>query len=336
MNDSSVLVSISCLTYNHAPYLRDCFDGFLSQKTGFEFEVLIHDDCSSDGSVEIIKSYTEKYPHIFKPLFEKENQFSQGIHGGTILWNLPRAKGRYIAICEGDDYWTDPYKLQKQVDYMDKNPGVGLCYTDYNLYEQVSGVITKDLFKNGKHRPVDFRDFLVNEGYIAPMSWLIRRSVLESLDVAMYTDLSYSIALAMLKQSKVYYLPETTCVYRSHPGSASDPLTDEGYFKQYYGVFKTKLFFAEKYQVDQSTMSLIKSGGYVRLLPYAMRIHQDSFIEEARSFFSGMDFHMDSLIALCKYYNISVSDCRNARNSKSYRLGRALLHPFNLLKALVK
>ncbi len=115
-NNKTPLVSICSITYQHAPYIRQCLDGFLMQKTDFAFEVLIHDDASTDGTEEIIREYEAKYPDIIKPLYEEENQWVKGRRGSR-TFNFPRAKGKYIAMCEGDDYWTDPLKLQKQVDF---------------------------------------------------------------------------------------------------------------------------------------------------------------------------------------------------------------------------
>lgn len=117
-----IKVSICCITYNHAPFIRQCLDGFLMQQCNFGFEVLIHDDASTDGTQEIIKEYQKKYPDIIKPIFQIENQYSKGIRGMNLRFNFPRAQGKYIALCEGDDYWTDPLKLQKQVDYMQTHP----------------------------------------------------------------------------------------------------------------------------------------------------------------------------------------------------------------------
>lgn len=112
------LVSISCITYNHEPFIRQCLDGFLMQKCDFEYEILIHDDASTDGTQDIIKEYQDKYPEIVKPIFQIENQLSKGVRAINATFNYPRAQGKYIALCEGDDYWTDPLKLQKQVDFL--------------------------------------------------------------------------------------------------------------------------------------------------------------------------------------------------------------------------
>ena len=116
-----ILVSICCVTYNHQPYIKDCLDSFLMQKGNFDIEVLIHDDASTDGTKEIIEAYKEKYPDIFFPIFQIENQYSKGFRGFTARYNFPRCRGKYIALCEGDDYWTDPTKIQQQVDFLENN-----------------------------------------------------------------------------------------------------------------------------------------------------------------------------------------------------------------------
>lgn len=117
-----IMVSISCITYNHQKYIRECLESLLMQKTDFKYEILIHDDASTDRTSEIIEEYRKKYPDIIKPIFQKLNQYTQGIRQINYNFNYTRAQGKYIAICEGDDYWTDSYKLKKQVDFMEKNP----------------------------------------------------------------------------------------------------------------------------------------------------------------------------------------------------------------------
>lgn len=120
MDKNEIVVSVSCLTYNHEKYLKQALDSILMQKTNFKYEIIVHDDVSSDGTVSIIEEYARKYPSIIKPIIQSENQYSKGI-SITHKFILPMAKGKYIAYCEGDDYWTDPYKLQKQVDFLENN-----------------------------------------------------------------------------------------------------------------------------------------------------------------------------------------------------------------------
>lgn len=123
---NEIKVSILCTVYNHEKYLRRCLDGFINQKTNFRYEAIIHDDCSTDNCKKIIEEYKKKYPDIIVPIYEKENQYSQG-KDMFIDILMPKMKGKYFAICEGDDYWIDEYKLQKQYDFMENNPEYSLC-----------------------------------------------------------------------------------------------------------------------------------------------------------------------------------------------------------------
>ena len=133
--EDKIMVSICCLTYNHSRFIQQCLEGFLAQKCNFSFEVLIHDDASTDDTQQIIKTFEEKYPTIIKPIYQKENQYSKGIKP-TLKYNFPRAKGKYIAICEGDDYWTDAHKLQKQVDFLEQNPDYVMCSHDITAIDE--------------------------------------------------------------------------------------------------------------------------------------------------------------------------------------------------------
>ena len=126
MKNREMGVSVCCLVYNHEKYLRKCFDAFVNQKTNFKYEVLIHDDASTDSSKEIIKEYVEKYPEIFKPLYQQENQTSKG-KKVSLEFQYPRITGKYVAWCEGDDYWTDDFKLQKQYDMLEQFPDKVFC-----------------------------------------------------------------------------------------------------------------------------------------------------------------------------------------------------------------
>jgi len=120
------VVSICCITFNHVKYIRSCLDGFVMQKTTFPFEVLIHDDASTDGTQDIIREYQQKFPEIIKPIYQKENLYSKNMDVNS--FNFERVRGKYVALCEGDDYWTDEDKLQIQVDFMESHPECSVCF----------------------------------------------------------------------------------------------------------------------------------------------------------------------------------------------------------------
>ncbi len=125
-SNENIKVSVLCVAYNHEKYIRQALEGFVKQKTNFQFEVLIHDDASTDRTADIIREYAERFPDIVKPVFQKENQYSKGAKI-EYEYLYPRVKGKYVAYCEGDDYWTDEYKLQKQFDVMEQHPNCSIC-----------------------------------------------------------------------------------------------------------------------------------------------------------------------------------------------------------------
>lgn len=181
-----IKVSICCLVFNHEKYLRKCLDGFVMQKTDFEYEVLIHDDASSDGSPDIIREYENQYPNIFKPIYQQENKFSKGV---DISWEYqyPRAKGKYIALCEGDDFWTDTNKLQQQFDLMEKDESITMCTHTVN-YVNESGKPTGRVKPNpmGKDKYMLSQDFVrsMMQGDFYPFqtsSYFLRADVFKKL-----------------------------------------------------------------------------------------------------------------------------------------------------------
>ena len=126
MNNDRVMVSIYCLTYNHEDYIRDCLDGFIMQETDFPFEVIVHDDASTDHTADIVREYQTKYPDIIKPIFQKENQYRAKVPF-IQKYIFPEVSGKYVGVCEGDDYFTDKTKLQRQVDLMESHPECHFC-----------------------------------------------------------------------------------------------------------------------------------------------------------------------------------------------------------------
>lgn len=140
MENTSPLVAIKCMTYNHEFYISQCLDGFIMQKTDFPFIAVVHDDASTDKTASIILEYAKKYPNIIKPIFETENQYSKHDGSLTRIFDSALPSGvKYIAICEGDDYWTDPYKLQKQYEFLESNADYNLVFSPVKYYSQSKG-----------------------------------------------------------------------------------------------------------------------------------------------------------------------------------------------------
>jgi len=132
------LLSIVCLAYNHAAFIRETLEGFLRQETDFPFEVIVHDDASTDTTAAIISEYAARFPSVIKPIYQHENQYRKGVPFSTRLF--AQARGKYIAYCEGDDYWIDPRKLQIQVDFLEHHRDYVMTYHDAFMFNS-QGVV---------------------------------------------------------------------------------------------------------------------------------------------------------------------------------------------------
>lgn len=220
MKDNEIKVSVICLTYNHEDFITDALDGFVNQKTDFKYEVIVHDDASTDKTPDIIRKYEKEHPDMIRPIYQTQNQYSKG---GDIIEGIiyPRIKGKYIALCEGDDHWCSDSKLQKQVDFLESHPEytacthssmsidieTGLSYT-YHPVKHDCDILARDIFDWGDnrfhtaslmyrtkymYRPPEFR--LCNVGDLPTAIWLVING-------------------------KIRYLKDTMSVYRRNvPGS---------------------------------------------------------------------------------------------------------------------
>ena len=269
---NSLMVSIRCITYNHEPYIRKCLEGFVIQKTNFRFEAIVHDDASTDKTADIIREYEKKYPDIIKPIYEKENQYSK--HDGSLQRIMNNAcKGKYIAICEGDDYWTDPFKLQKQVDFLECHSDYGLVYTDFNIFKSKTHEMKYALINSGQFPIINsFEEHLFKAAFIAPMSWVLRKDLLKFIDNYKGTDGSFVLALEIFLHSKVYFLNEVTCVYRMHEGSISHQQSFIKHFIYEKGVHDTQMYYLNKYKLNEKIRKL--DWFYKKYYPYLIAINE--------------------------------------------------------------
>ncbi len=231
------LVSICSLSYNHSKYIRKSLDSLLSQKTSFRFEIIVHDDASSDGTSEILREYAEKYPEIIKPIFQKENQYSKGIKP-IFEYVFPMANGKYIALCETDDYWIDPYKLQKQVDFMEKNPDVVICGTESILRNEINKTETKSFESSIKYFTSD--DF-IKGSFVNTLTVLFRKpnKIPDFVKQCSYTD--YCLWMYLLKKDngKAVKLPDVTAIYRIHKDGV---YSGKGTIKRDIETLETRLY----------------------------------------------------------------------------------------------
>lgn len=221
---NDVMVSIVCITYNHRKVIEQAIKGFLKQKTSFKYKIIIHDDCSTDGTIEVIQKYERKYPDLFDVIYESENMYSKGIDVLDISFS--HIEGKYYAICEGDDCWIDENKLQKQVDFMEKNSDVSLCV--HSAEEVMWAKSEKHIIplKQNKSRFYSIKDaILVGGAYFPTCSFLLRTSV------GVYTSLKwedgicgdYAILLYAGMKGKIYYMSDIMSRKNTfYPGSWAD------------------------------------------------------------------------------------------------------------------
>lgn len=241
--DGQPFVSICCITYNHEAYIRSALDGFLSQKTDFLFEILIHDDASQDGTADIIREYERRYPGQIRPILREENQYSKGISNISIF-NFPRARGKYIAMCEGDDYWTDPYKLQKQIDYLEAHPDCALCFHSA-VIQSVDGSKAEGMMRpyKGNRRIEPGRIVDKTSGYPTASLTFPAYIVKELPDYYVNCPVGdIPMQLMMAAEGYGWYMDEPMCVYRVGVASSWTTLMRQGDYenkqKRYYRQMK--------------------------------------------------------------------------------------------------
>lgn len=207
-----IVVSVLLMTYNKKKYIKEAIDSILSQKTDFKYELIIRDDASTDGTDLIIKEYQKKYPDIIKPIFMKKNNFNKNTR--LIKETLGYSKGKYIAFMDGDDYWIDDNKLQKQVNYMEEHLDcVALC-TNYKVYNDVTKRFKK---KKSKEKDYSVDEIISGDGgMFSSASIMARRSATKPSGdfyyVSPFEDYVSMINIAL--QGKVHLLKDYTSVYR--------------------------------------------------------------------------------------------------------------------------
>lgn len=269
------VVSVCCATYNHVDYIETALRGFLIQKTNFPFEILIRDDASYDGTAGIVLEYAKLYPNIVKLFVESENQFSKGIRAGFVWGRL--ASGEYLALCQGDDFWTDSFKLQRQIDLIYKHPGAVMSVALTEFCKQDGNKLTYSVATKGPDREV-LKVSDIHKYYFHTSTYVVSRSVyVEAFNSCFIKHgLFGDTALRAVAISKgdVVYLPEIVSVYR---------ITGEGVW--------SSLNNAERLAYEYNTarkLSLILPGVHGRVQKnklFGLRMAQFKQACESRDFF---------------------------------------------------
>lgn len=300
-----VMVSICVQTFQHVNYIEDCLNGILNQKTSFNYEILLGDDGSTDGTREICKTYASKYPDIIRLfLHHRENNIS--IYGKptgrfNFVYNLHSARGKYIAICEGDDYWTDQDKLQRQLDFLEQNPTYNLVY--HNADIELNGQSIGRIYEKEIQPDLSIKDYF--KGYFAQTCCAMIRNSAEtrsrflSVPVKQLDDVRLFIS-AIGPNGMYHYQNLVMAAYRKHEGGIWSLITDVKKIEQqilidFYKITEFKSYDgvdAVKPKLKKNILKLIWLNTFKLNLKEAMRRKKQyrkvnytlSFIEQFKLF----------------------------------------------------
>ena len=257
-NSDTPLVSVKCMTFNQEKYISQALDGFLKQKTDFPFEILVHDDASTDKTADIIRDYTKRFSKIIKPIYETENQFTKG-NGAHHVKIDAMIKGKYIAFCEGDDYWIDEKKLEKQVSFLEKNKNYGMCYSRVYQYLQSDEKYSK--YKFGE-KIKNYETLFIYGCKIPTNSVICRKQlldeyqkVIEHIDISNWKMGDLPKWLFIYKNSKVKFFKDIMSVYRILEESASHSIDKN----------KIKMFRESSISIRKSFLELYPGKNYLEL-----------------------------------------------------------------------
>lgn len=300
VKNTAIMVSIICIVYNQKQYIRECLDSFLMQKTNFKIEIVIHDDASTDGTAEIIREYEEKYPDLIKAIYQQENQFSQGVN----MWVSvpPHASGKYLAMCEGDDYWINPLMLQKEVDFLESNPEYGLVCGVANVYDEEK---KQFVTKHGVKESETYETIVQGVNDIVTSTTLMKSQLLSQCveDCRSLIDRTLFIDTAMwywfAYNSKIKFINEVFSVYRVLPESLSHTKNQNKRLNLDMDFLRLKIHFTLSHPIKNQIYSDIIA---------------DSFFEE-----------QSAIVNYARYVGKL-----EVMNSMSYKIGKLILSPFKI------
>jgi glycosyltransferase involved in cell wall biosynthesis len=273
-----IKVSVSVVTYNHGKFITKCLDAILNQQTNFEFEIILYDDASTDNTKEIILAYMNKYPNMIYPIFQNKNQYSKGVRGMMPRYNFNRCKGKYIAVCEGDDYWIDPNKLQKQVDFLETNTEISIVGGNAMIISNKQDINHQNIRTGNISYEYCFEDFLYQNNLIF-CTTMFRNINFESFPLNQSPFGDWMIYLYILKTTngKAKELTDVFSGYRMHAGGVFSGISKikshQNHIKQLLVIFdkfnltKTNVFYQKTdehffniIQLCQSKANAYKEG----------------------------------------------------------------------------
>lgn len=245
--ETTPFVSIICTVFNKEPWLKKTIDSFLAQQTEFSIEIILVDDASTDGSRKIIADYQASHPDLIRAFYQDENL---GI-ATTWVTICKEARGQYIARCDGDDFWIDPLKLQKQVDLLASRPDCKWSNTDFDIYDEHGNFVSKAGFANQTIPLADtYEKMLATRGFTMASTWLVDRDLMvevnQELDLTTSDD-TFNIQLELFQRTSLAYLDEATVAYTINQGSDSRPCDFRKLERRFHKLLQTQLTYLDKY-----------------------------------------------------------------------------------------
>lgn len=326
-------LDIVYISYNQAPYVADALGGIIIQQlsSNIEVRVLIADDCSSDGTMDVIKEYESKSPFPFEYIKADRNI--------GMLENYRRVfkliEGDYVSILEGDDYWTDPLKLQKQIQFLSTHPECGMCYTDCSIKEE-SELHTSSVLSLLPNRRFDTMNPIFIDVYFANLTWVFRKDMIQYFVLPDYcTDIPLLMFYEMCLHTKLGCIDENTGVFRVHAGS----VTNSPGAKQYWfwkGFFLLSDYYARLFHnMERNLAHVYTVAIYAGLYQMAKEYNDEEIVKKIEDFF----VNKLDLDAMTKMQNIDknnqeklIQQLKQVRSSLRYRIGCFILHPVNFIK----
>jgi len=243
------VVSVLTITYNHSQFIEQCINSILMQKTNFQFEIVIGEDCSTDGTREKVMQYAQKYPDLIQVITTETNVGAKD----NLIRTLAACQGDLIAVCEGDDYWTDPNKLQKQVDFLNNHPEYSMCCHASRVKIGDGVDHTKIIRMADGNKTFTISDFLepMSNNFIRTESVVLRKSAVSEIPDWIFNSpvADYPLFLLMAHRGKIYYIDQVMSVYRRHAGGIwTSNMNNADYLEKYYN---STIVMYQKF--DQST-----------------------------------------------------------------------------------
>lgn len=330
-------VSVIILSYNQGKYIRQALDGVVSQQTNFPFEVIVADDCSMDDTLDVCRDFESKYS------FVKVKQSGKNL-GYSKNWEraLSLGDGEYLAIFEGDDYWTDNNKLQKQVEFMDSNPDCGMCYTDCDIFNEDTNTLQSNIFSNGAC-VFNIDNPILSKGYPGNVSWMIRKKTLASMVLSIpdnHPDVPWLLLYEFCMHITIGFVPDNTGVWRLHKGSFSNDAENESRMYKYQkDIFLWRKNYINAFPDVEKNAVEIYTRALMYLWTYANKTGDKIIVDDIRGFFEtrvNMDLLGSFLVNKDQKIRSLEADIVGIQKSLRYRLGTIILLPMLLVKKLFK